>query len=351
AYRLVRARLWEVCYHGVRYWLIDGDGIFTRVRRSEDIYTMHRDDYLFFSRAVMEACESLSWIPEVVSAHDWHMGFLPVVVRHRASALWDTVGTTFTIHNLAYQGEFGFDTLDAAGVDHRLYNSHQLETYGTVNFLKAGCAFANQVNTVSPNYAKEIQTAEFGCRLEGLMVHLANHGQLRGILNGIDMTEHDPWTDPCLPAHFSSHDLDGKRQCRLAISKELGLTLDDSTPLLSVISRLSNQKGFDLMVESCDAMMKMGCAWVVQGLGDSWAAEQLRALEAKYPGKVRFVQEFSPEIAQRIYGGADIFLMPSSFEPCGLGQMFSMRYGNVPVVRRTGGLADTVQEGVNGFVF
>lgn len=350
-YRLLRARIWEVRWHGVRHWLIDGDGVFARVRRSEEVYTMHRDDYLFFSRAVMAACEHLDWFPEVVSAHDWHMGFVPVVVRQGEAEEWEHIGTTFTIHNLAYQGEFGFDTLEAAGVDGSLYTMHQLETYGSVNFLKAGCAFANVVNTVSPNYAEEIQTPEFGCRLEGLMRHLADDGRLRGILNGIDTEEHDPETDPRIPHHYSLADLAGKGRCRGALADELGLELDEQTPVLSVISRLSNQKGFDLMTEAAERFLALGAAWVVLGQGDPVAAARLRELEAAHPGRVRFVERFDTDLAQRIYAGSDIFLMPSSFEPCGLGQLFAMRYGTVPVVRRTGGLADTVTEGTNGFVF
>lgn len=351
AYRLVRARVWETVRDGVRHWLIEGDGAFARVRDSQSIYTMHRDDYLFFTRAVVEVCESLAWIPEVVSCHDWHMGLIPAVIQTDSSDLWNSVATTFTIHNFAYQGEFGFDTLDAVGLSHDLFNPSQLETYGVVNFLKGGCAFADQVNTVSPTYAREIQSPEFGCRLEGLMLYLAEQGRLRGILNGIDVERHNPATDPALPHPFSVKDMNGKRECRLALIKELGLNLSPSEPLLAVISRLSNQKGFDLMVEAADRFVALGCGWVVLGQGDPMAADQLRSLEARHPGKVRFVDAFDPALAQRIYGGSDIFLMPSSFEPCGLGQMFAMRYGSVPVVRRTGGLADTVIDGVDGFCF
>jgi starch synthase len=351
AYRLVRARVWETVRDGVRHWLIEGDGAFSRVRESASVYTMHRDDYLFFTRAVVEVCETLNWIPEVVSSHDWHMGLISAVIRTDSSELWNSVGTTFTIHNFSYQGEFGFDTLDAVGLSHDLYNPDQLETFGTVNFLKAGCAMSNQVNTVSPTYAHEIQTPEYGCRLEGLMVYLAGHNRLRGILNGIDVQRHDPATDPELAAHFSREKLDGKRQCRLALIKELGLNLSDTEPLLAVISRLSNQKGFDLMLEASSQFLAEGAGWVVLGQGDPRAAEELRKLEALHPGKVRFIDAFDPQLAQRIYGGSDIFLMPSSFEPCGLGQMFAMRYGTVPVVRKTGGLADTVTDEVNGFVF
>lgn len=349
--RLERATVFEILHDSLKVWLIECGNLFGRIERSEEVYSPRRDDYLFFSRAVLDVCESLNWIPDVVSAHDWHMGFLPVMIDQETRPKFANTASTFTIHNLAYQGEFGFDTLDAAGVSHELYNMHQLETFGTVNFLKAGCAFADQVNTVSENYAREVQTPEFGCKLEGLMQHLASQRRLRGILNGIDVDVHNPETDPELKHHFSAKALAGKAKMRGALLHELGLNLADSQPLLSVISRLSNQKGFDLMVESADEFLAMDTGWVVLGTGDPWSAERLRALEAKYPGKVRFVEAFDAQLAQRIYAGSDIFLMPSSFEPCGLGQLFAMRYGTVPVVRSTGGLADTVHEPINGFTF
>ncbi|MCU0316224.1 MAG: glycogen synthase [Fimbriimonadaceae bacterium] len=202
----------------------------------------------------------------------------------------------------------------------------------------------------SPNYAREITTPEFGCRLEGLMAHLYETNRLRGILNGIDVHEHNPMKDPQIAFPFSTEDLSGKAKTKEALSRELNLGIKPEEPLFSVISRLSNQKGFDIMVEAMPTVLTTGGGWVVLGTGDPWAAEQLRQLEKRFPGKVRFVQAFDAPLAQRIYAGSDIFIMPSSFEPCGLGQMFAMRYGNVPVVRNTGGLADTVFEGINGFV-
>lgn len=356
---LVRVNPWwtaevlvqEVVAEGLRLWLIDGPGFFAGVTRSELIYSPTRDAYLFFAQAALQACEEDNWIPDVVHAHDWHMGFIPVLIKETRGKAWDNVASCFTIHNLAYQGEFGFDTLDAAGLPHRLFNLHALETYGNVNFLKAGCAFADRVNTVSPTYSQEIQTPEFGCRLEGLMQHLAENGRLRGILNGIDVRRHNPANDPDLPAHFSADDPSGKADCRVALHKELGLDPDPSAPILGMVSRLSSQKGFDLIISIANRIVGMGVRLVVQGLGDPWAAGELRRLQDAYPERVRFIEAFDAPMAQRVYGGSDIFLMPSAFEPCGLGQMFAMRYGTVPVVRKTGGLADTVTEGETGFVF
>lgn len=350
-HRLVRADRWEATFDGVTHWLIDGEGAFAGVQRSQDVYSPQRDDYLFFSHAALEMCQESDWLPDVVSAHDWHMGFLPVLVKETRRGDWDSVASTFTVHNLAYQGEFGYDTMDAAGVPSSLFNMHQLENYGGVNFLKAGAAFADQVNTVSPNYAQEIQTPEYGCRLEGLMAWLAQEGRLSGILNGIDTEVFDPATDPKTAAHYSADDTTGKQECRRLLCAESGLETGGDFPVMGVVSRLSNQKGFDLIVDAAPTFLGQGAGLVVLGTGDPWAASELRRLEAAYPGRVKFFEAFDVDLAQRIYSGCDAFLMPSSFEPCGLGQMFAMRYGTVPVVRRTGGLADTVFEGENGFVF
>jgi len=345
------ATIHEVHAEGLTLWLVEGAGFFDGIRRSEDVYTPGRDAYLFLAQAALEGCHALDWRPDVVHAHDWHMGFVPTLLRETRGGRWDEVASCFTIHNLAYQGEFGFDTLDVADLPHELFTPDFLEAYGAVNFLKAGCVYADQVNTVSPTYAREIQTPAYGCRLDGLMRHLASRGALRGILNGIDVHHHNPMTDPDLAAPFSADDPSGKAACRAALLGELGLSEDPSAPVLGIVSRLSNQKGFDLVIGAANRILGMGTRLVVLGTGDPWAAGELRRLQDEFPDRVRFVEAFDVRLAQRIYGGADLFLMPSAFEPCGLGQMFAMRYGTVPVVRKTGGLADTVFEGVNGFVF
>lgn len=346
-----QATVHEVVAEGLHLWLIDGPAFFSGIHRSEDVYTQGRDAYVFLAQATLEACHALNWRPEIVHAHDWHMGFIPVLLRETRGGRWDQVGACFTIHNLAYQGEFGYDTLEVADLPASLFTSEGLETYGAVNFLKSGAIYADQTNTVSPNYAQEIQTAEYGCRLDGVMRYLADENRLRGILNGIDVQKHNPMTDPELAAPFSAEDVSGKETCRAALLSELGLSDDVSAPVLGIVSRLSNQKGFDLLVAAANRILGMGTRLVVLGTGDPWAAGELRRLEEAFPDRVKFIEAFDVDLAQRIYAGSDIFLMPSAFEPCGLGQMFAMRYGTVPVVRRTGGLADTVHEGETGFVF
>lgn len=327
-------------------WLVDGIDAFDLVEDSRSIYSPDRDAYLRFSQAVVSMARA--WQADVVHAHDWHTGFIPVLMQEGASPLPDAAAI-FTIHNLAYQGEFGIDTLDRVGLPRSLFNLHQLETFGAVNFLKAGCVYADQVNTVSPTYAREIQTPEYGCRLEGLMAWLAERGRLRGILNGIDTDVFDPATDPALPAPYDAADRSGKADCRKALGQELGLSGDGL--LLGVVSRLSEQKGFDLILGGMERLLDLGCSIAVLGTGDPWAARSLHQWHSRRPDRVVLAERFDVDLAQRIYAGVDAFLMPSAFEPCGLGQMIAMRYGSVPIVRRTGGLADTVIEGENGFVF
>jgi starch synthase len=347
----VQAVVHRVDWEGFQIWLIDGEERFRKVGRSEDLYSPQRDDYLFFSHAVLRCCEALGWMPDIVHAHDWQMGLLPAILRECKGGEWDEAAAVFTIHNFAHQGEFGVDTLDAAGIPRSSFTYDRLETFGGVNFLKSGCSYSDMVNTVSPTYAAEITTDAIGGRLSGLMHYLRGKGRLRGILNGIDTVVHDPATDPALPANFSAEDPAGKAKCRAHLVKELGLKCGKDDLLCGMISRLSEQKGFDLLVNAAPAMIEAGAVIVVQALGSPALAAQLAEVQKASPKKFVHVSAFDPDLAQRIYGGCDAFLMPSHFEPCGLGQMFAMRYGTIPIVRYTGGLADTVLEGVTGFVF
>jgi starch synthase len=331
--------------------LVGGDHFFEHATGSESIYLPGIDQYLFFSHAVLEASKAIGLNPDVVHCNDWHTGLIPVLMREKFAHQWNRTSAVFTIHNLAYQGEFGAELLDKVELPQSLFNSNQLETWGRLNFLKAGCVYSDFVNTVSPTYASEIQTPQYGCTLEGLMKHLDSTGRLSGILNGIDYDAFDPSQDPALPAHFDAADLSGKVTCKARLQSELGLPVKPTVPLMGVVSRLSNQKGLDLIVEIAAKLTELPAQLVVQGLGDPWLAGELRRLSKEFPDSIEFVEEFNADLAQRIYAGCDMFLMPSAFEPCGLGQMIAMRNGTVPIVRATGGLADTVIDGVNGFVF
>lgn len=345
------AYLNEASLEGVPVYMVGTDEWFTNSVNSESIYQTGSDPYLFLSAATVRATEILDWKPDVVHCNDWHTGFTPVLMRERMGWAWNDVASIFTIHNLAYQGDFGFDVLDKLALPHYLFNLDQLEFYGSVNFLKAGCVFADQVNTVSTRYAEEVRTSEYGCHLDGLMMHLARLGRLSGILNGIDDRVFNPATDPMIAEHFDADHPQGKAGCKAALLNRLQMEPIKGAPLLGVVSRLSDQKGMNLLLEVVQEMFRMPCQLVIQGLGDQWLTKQFQTLQDQNPKHFRFIGAFDVEMAQQIYAGCDGFLMPSLFEPCGLGQMIAMRYGTLPVVRATGGLADTVHEGANGFTF
>ncbi len=335
----------------VPIYFIGHSRYFRSATSSESIYTPGIEQYLFFSAAVLELAEALGWTPDVVHCNDWHTGFIPVLMRERFATTYLSSAAVFTIHNLAFQGEFGIEILDALNLPRSLFIPEKLETWGGVNFLKSGCVYSDQVNTVSPTYAKEIQAPEFGCKLEGLMKHLAAHGRLTGILNGIDTAYFDPASDPHLAAHYSAAKPEGKARCREALLQLAGLKPIKGAPVVGAVTRLSWQKGLHLLAEAAPALFQLPIQLVVQGLGDPALAETFRALEKKYPKHLRIFEVFDEDLAHTIYAGSDMFAMPSLFEPCGLGQMIALRYGTVPVVRNTGGLADTVRDGDNGFVF
>ncbi len=338
-------------FDGVPVYLIGTDEWFDQSTRSDLVYLPGVEKYLFLAEAIPAVSKALNWKPDVVHCNDWHTGFLPVVLREKHADEWEDVATVFTIHNFAYQGEFGTEILDLLDLPQSLFHPWFVEAWGRVNFLKSGCVFADKVNTVSRSYANEIQTAQYGCGLDGLMRHLKGEGKLSGILNGIDRDVFNPETDPLIPAHFSASSPKAKAECRAALLQRLELPNDPTVPIVGVVSRLSQQKGLDLLVEAAERLVELPMTIIVQGLGDPWLAGKLRDLEAAHPTRLRFIEEFDESIAQLVYSGSDMFAMPSRFEPCGLGQMIALRYGTVPVVRRTGGLADTIFEGQNGFVF
>lgn len=346
-----KATVYQVMMGEVPVYLIGTDEWFVDSESSQTVYLPGSNQHLFFSRAVLAMCKKLDWIPHVVHANDWHTGLVPVLLKESGDKAFEGTASIFTIHNLAYQGEFPYEILEQVGLPSSLFNMHQLETYGSVNFLKAGCVYADHVNTVSPRYAKEIQTPEFGCRLEGLMHHLAGEGRLSGILNGIDYEEFNPETDKHIAKNFSLENQSGKAASKEAVLAEINLDPIPGAPLLGVVSRLSSQKGIDQIAALVDRLALIPCQVVIQGLGEPWIAEKLRALEHRFPYHFRFVEKFDASLAQRVYAGSDMFLMPSAFEPCGLGQLIAMRYGTVPIVRETGGLADTVHDGNNGFSY
>jgi starch synthase len=337
-------------------------GYFQQATQSQKVYVMEADPYIFFCRAALEMLSRLepAWTPDVLHCNDWHTGLIPIYAQefYRENPAVRHAATVFTIHNLAYQGNFPADQWYKTGLPQELFSVDGLEFYGQWTFLKGGVQFADRVNTVSKNYACEIQTSEYGCGLDGLMRSKADEGKLSGIVNGIDYEEHNPATDPRLPHAFSLDAPNGKIQCKTALQSELGLPKSKDVALIGLISRLADQKGFDLIHAVAEQMLELPVQFVLLGTGDPTYARYFKELQTRYPKQVQATIAFDTDLAQRIYAGSDLFLMPSRFEPCGLGQMFALRYGAIPIVRATGGLADTVHDfdlkqrpDGNGFVF
>lgn len=299
--------------------------------------------FIFFDRACLEAIPALGFVPDVVHANDWQTGLVPVYLEEvfRDRPEYARVRSVFTIHNIAYQGMFNRDVMRLTGLPGWLFNHKQLEFHGYFNFLKAGIVFADAVNTVSPTYAREIQTPEYGCGLEGLLAEHA--GKLSGIVNGVDYDVWNPATDPHLPARYDAETVfDGKPVNKAALQRRFRLPEAADKPVLGVVARLVNQKGVDLILSAAPGFLDLGCQMVILGEGDPEYHHQLTGFRDKHPHQVGLYLGFDEGLAHLIEAGADLFLMPSRYEPSGLNQLYSLKYGTPPVVRATGGLADTI---------
>ena len=300
------------------------------------------EQYAFFQRAVLECIPRLDFRPEVLHCNDWHTAFIPFLIKSQYEGrMQGELKTVLTIHNIAFQGKFDLGFVqDLLGVDSRWYTPGCIEHYGCVNFLKAGCVFADKVNTVSPSYAREILTPQFG---EGLQDVLASRGSdLSGIINGLDTETFDPDADPALDCDLSDGPDEFKLRCKQELINELGLQCSAATPVISMVTRITAQKGFDLVQLGLDELMKKDLCFVILGTGDPHYESMLRAAEARYKGRLCAYISYNEELAHRVYAGSDMLLMPSAFEPCGLSQMIAMRYGCLPVVHEVGGLRDSV---------
>ncbi len=304
-------------------------------------YPDNLDRFALFCRTVMDACKQPGRPPDILHAHDWQAALAVVYLKtlYRKDPAWARTRTLFTIHNMSYPGLFPVTAFETTGLPWSEYTPERLEYYGQVNLLKGGLVYADILNTVSPTYAREIQTAEFGYGLEGVLQ--TRKDRLFGVTNGIDYTIWNPATDPHLPAYYSAKDLSGKKECKRALQAEMKLPVRD-VPLMGLISRLVFQKGIDLTVDILPKLLDLDVQVVALGSGDPSYQTLLAGLSARYPDKLAVRLAFDEPLAHRIEAGADLFLMPSRYEPCGLNQLYSLRYGTVPVVRKTGGLADTV---------
>ena len=317
--------------------------------------------FAFFSRAALEVCAAFEIEPDIVHVHDWQTALVaPLLdVQYRQRPGFGQTGTVLTLHNLAFQGNFPRSTLDLTGLPAELFTWDKLEFWGNFNFLKAGCVYADRITTVSPTYAREITTPAFGWGLEGVLKHRGS--ALVGILNGIDAEDWDPNRDRYLPQRYDLHGVEqGKRVCKHALQQEFGLQIDRDIPLCGMVSRLTDQKGLDLIAATADQMLATGAQFLFLGGGEARFESLLQSLAGRASRHVAVRVGYDEALAHRIEAGSDLFLMPSRFEPCGLNQMYSLAYGTVPLVHAVGGLADSVTNltpetlasgTANGFVF
>jgi starch synthase len=306
-------------------------------------YPDNCERFIVLCRGALEAVRSLGWTPQVIHTNDWQTGLVPVYLEtlYAADPVLGEVATIFTIHNMAFQGRFWHYDMPLTGLGWDLFTPAGIEFYGDLCFLKGGLVFADLLTTVSETYAEEIKTPEFGHGLEGVLQ--ARSADLRGITNGIDDTAWDPATDGHIAKPYTADELVGKSVCKQALVMELRLVTDDS-PLIGIVSRLAAQKGLDLVLDALPRLVAAGAQLVVLGSGDPDLERRLLAAQAAHPQRVAVRVGYDGTLARRIFAGADMTLMPSRFEPCGLSQMISMRYGTIPIVRWTGGLRDTVTE-------
>lgn len=338
----------------VPVYFIDSYQYFDR----DGIYCFHDDGerFAFFCNSVLEMLPHINFQPDVIHCNDWHAGPICMLLKEKynSNSFYEKISTVYTIHNLEYQGHFDKNILGCFNVKEEVFVPEKVEFYGRFNFMKAGLAYADIISTVSETYAKEIQTEQYGEKLEGLLTRRSD--DLYGIVNGIGYDQFSPETDLRIFKNFNEKNTQVKKENKYALQSEMGLPVKD-VPVLSLISRLTGQKGLGLIVDKIDELMSNDVQFVVLGSGDPYYEDAFKYAKEKYPDKIATYIGFNASLAQRIYASSDIFLMPSRFEPCGLGQIISLRYGTIPVVRAVGGLADTIidydanKEAGNGFSF
>lgn len=350
-----RATIWRTEVRGVPVYLVENERYFSRPNVYG--YDDDKDRFLFFCDALLAAAPELGFLPDVVHAQDWHSAFLLTRLRTGTDHPWSRCGSVYTIHNLALQGNFDQGFANHFGIPAQaLAAPDGVDPSLTMSAMAQGILHASRVNTVSDTYAREILTPEYGAGLDPLL--RARGHALSGIVNGIDYEEFDPSRDPALAARFSADELAPRAQNKRELQRRAGLAQRDDVIVFGVVTRLFAQKGIDLVPDALTPLIEpRNIQLIVLGTGDQSVHDALLAMQARYPGNVRVWLEFNPPLGQLIYGGCDAFLMPSRYEPCGLGQLISLRYGAIPVVRRTGGLTDTVQDADaqlrtgTGFVF
>jgi len=341
-------------------YFIENDNYFARPSlygTAQGDYPDNLDRFSFFSKSVLELLKKENFKPDIIHCNDWQTALIPVYLKtiYKNDPFYSGIKTIFTIHNMAYQGTFSKDEYFKLGLGWEYFNMEYLEFYGMINLMKGGLVFSDFITTVSPTYSKEIQTPEFGCKLEGVLSRRKDF--LTGIINGIDYDEWNPMADKELVKKYSHLSSKDKVYNKISLQKECGLPVKPDTPLLGVVGRLAHQKGFDILAEKISEICEQDLQFVLLGTGDEVYHKIMQDIAKKYPGKTSINIKFDNTLAKKIYASSDMFLMPSRYEPCGLGQMISLRYGTIPIVRKTGGLADTIVEfdpktkDGNGFIF
>ncbi len=337
----------------IKIYFIENDNYFNRDFLYGDKIGDYKDNlerFSYYCKRTLGLLKEINFQPDIIHVHDWQASLVPVYLKtlYKDDAFYKNTRTILTIHNIGYQGIFSKEEFPKLGLDWSLFNIEGLEFYDKVNFLKGGMEFSDIINTVSPTYSKEIQTKEFGFGLEGILAR--RRDSLFGILNGLDYDIWNPETDKLINKNFSVKTLEDKAKNKEGLQKICGLPLKKDVPLFGIVSRLAEQKGFDILAEGIEKICKSDLQLVILGTGDLKYHILLEDMVKKYPKVISLNLKFDDPLAHKIYAGSDIFLMPSKYEPCGLGQLISLRYGTVPLVFKTGGLTDTVNE-LNGFVF
>lgn len=343
-------------YEGVQFYLLDNEYYFKR----SGLYGYYDDGekFAFFDRAVLEFIKHIDWVPDIIHCNDWQTGMIPVLhkLEYIKEEKFKKMKTVFSIHNLFFKGMFSKEVLpELFGYDYEPFNNGSLELYGAVSFLKGAINYADKITTVSKSYAEEIKTPEYGEELDGLLRYRGY--ALEGIVNGIDYEEYNPEEDKYIYSKYSIDNIQNKSINKENLQKELGLPINKDVAMIGLVSRLTHQKGCDLIINILEELLKEEVQVVILGTGDSMYEDGFKSFQNRYPNKVSANIRFSNELAHKIYASSDMFLMPSLFEPCGLGQLIALRYGSVPIVRETGGLKDTVvpyneyEETGNGFGF
>lgn len=342
----VKLKYGEIFVHNIKpdnapVYFISNDKYFDRDELYFDEHGDFKDNcerFSFFCQATIEMLLRTKFEPDIIHCHDWQTALLPAYLKTTYSNYFRNTRSVITVHNLSYQGLFESQDMTKTGLDWKYFNWKEFEYYGKLNLLKGGLVFSDAITTVSPTYAEQIKTPEFGCGLDGVLRE--RQDRLTGILNGVDYSEWDPSVDKLIPFNYSAKNLKNKNECKKALQKKCGLVQDADVPLVGMIGRLAEQKGLDILVQARNELEQLECQFVILGSGEPRYVQELQ----KMGRNTILHMKFDNKLAHEIEAGADIFLMPSRFEPCGLNQIYSMRYGTVPVVHRTGGLADTVTD-------